>query len=171
MFPTIVVNMTTESFKTIMSLQTITPLVSLPLDILVKDLLGEAHYVSISRLTAEILYGHCKNRHTCHIQFPGEEDVDVMGRVINEPILWSMSAWQSAVERRLKAKLRSDRERDERFIFEANIKLVGKALARFSGLEFEIARLTARRWLVDKDHAKIRAIGVVKLYTTIQELP
>lgn len=154
-----------------MSLQNITPLVSLPLDVLVHDLLGEAHYVSVSKLTAEIIFGHCKNKHTCYVQFPGDNDVDVLGRFISEPLLWSMSAWKSSVERAAKQRLRSEYDREQRFIFEANVKLVAKRLATFSGLEFEIAKLMAWRWLKDGQHDKIKAVGVVKLYTTIKELP
>lgn len=148
----------------------INPLVTLPLQTLVRDLLGAAHYVTISKDTAEVILLHTKNRHTCHVQFTSDMDVDLYGRFIKEPVLWEFNAWATSSERVLKGRLRSQMERDKRNILEANILLVAKKLCRFSAIDFEVCKLIARKWLINND-PRIQAIGCNKIYTTIEELP
>lgn len=148
----------------------IIPNVSLPLDVLVNTILRDEHYVPVPDTVAEILFHHTKNNHTCYIQFPGDQDVDILGRFLTHPLLWSISAWRNSSERAMRARLRSQHEREQRFIFDANIKLVAKKMCTATGINFEICKLEARRWLLRKD-SRVHAVGVVKLYTTIEELP
>lgn len=146
------------------------PLVTLHLHTLVSDLLGASHYVTISKETAEVILLHTRNRHTCHVQFTSDMDVDLYGRFIKEPVLWDFNAWVNSSERVLKARIRSQKERDARNILEANILLVAKKLCRFSNIDYEACKLVSRKWLINND-PRIKAIGCDKIYTTIEELP
>lgn len=141
-----------------------------PIEPIVRDLLGEAHYVSISQVTAEIIYIHCRNKWLCHVQFVTDDDATILGEPLKTPRLWSLQGWQMSVEKYLRDKARSARLRDERNIFDANIILVARAIYKVSGLPFDICKLQARRWL-NENNPKIYAVGVKKIYTTIQELP
>lgn len=153
-----------------MSTKTINPLVTLPLQTLVRDLLGAAHYVTISKETAEILLLHTRNQHTCHVQFTSELDVDLYGRFIDEPVLWEFGAWANSSERVLKGRLRSQKQRDERNIFDANILMLAKHICKMTSIDYEICKLTARKWLNEKS-PNIQAVGCKKIYTTVEELP
>lgn len=147
------------------------PLVTIPLQSLVRDLLGAAHYTSISKVVADMLYIHTKNKHTCHIQFPSDSDVDMWDKPITSPILWDMSAWLSSSEKHLKAKRDSQARRDARFILDANILLLARAICRFTNIDFEICKLIARKWITTND-PRIQVVGLKRpLYTTVQELP
>lgn len=147
------------------------PLVTLPLQILVKDLLGAAHYVSVSKITAEMLFIHTKNKHTCHIQFPSDSDVDMWDKPLTSPMLWEIGAWQASSEKHLTAKRKSQLAREARFILEANILLLGRAICRFTNIDFEICKLMARKWIVTND-PRIQVVGLKRpLYTNVNELP
>jgi hypothetical protein len=146
------------------------PLVTLHLQTLVKDILGGHHYVTVSEETATVILAHTNNAHTCHVQFTSDLDVDLYGRFIKEPVLWEYGAWVNSSERVLKARLWSQRNREKRHILEANILVVAKQLCRFSAIEFEACKLVARKWLLNND-PRIYAIGVKRIYNTIEELP
>lgn len=147
------------------------PNVSLPFDILIRDLLGHNHYVPISQLTAEVILMHTGNRHSCHIQFPSDNDVDVTGRFIDHPLLWDLNAWNTSVERYRKQKLRAQQEREARFVLEGNTRLIARALMRFANIESDPARCLAHQFLTKKDYARIKAVGVKRLYENVNELP
>jgi len=147
------------------------PLVTVPLQALVKDLLGAAHYTSVSKVVADMLFIHTKNKHTCHIQFPSDSDVDMWDKPITAPILWNIGAWQASSEKHLRAKRRSQLEREARFILDANILLLGKAICRFTNIDFEICKLMARKWINTND-PRIKVVGLKRpLYTNVNELP
>lgn len=146
------------------------PLVTLHLQPLVKSLLGVAHYVTIEKEVAEILLLHTRNEHTCHIQFTSDIDVDLYGRFIDEPVLWEFGAWVASSERVLRGRIRSQKQREERFVLEANIIRVAKHICRMTSVDYEFCKLQARKWLLENS-PKIKAVGCNKLYTNVNEIP
>ena len=137
---------------------------------IVDDLLDGQHYRPISMSTAEVLLLHTRNSVLCHVQFPSDMDVDLYGRFIDKPVLWELNAWRTSSERVLKARLYSQKQRETRHILDANILLVARRICRMTSINFDPCKLIARRWILDND-PRIGAVGVTKLYTTIDELP
>lgn len=145
--------------------------ITLPLNVLVEHLLHGEHYVPISMDVAEVIHHHTKNQHSCYIQFPSDDDIDIVGKYIDTPILWECGAWRTSSERWMKSKMRSQKERDERFILEANIVQVARCILRQAYVTPDAARMIARSMISKKDYARIKLVGCKKLYTTIEELP
>lgn len=137
---------------------------------LVEDLLHDSHSRSISFDTAEVLLFHCKNERICHIQLPGHGEVDTFGNPIKQPILWDIGQWRISTERWLRAKSRSEKEMQERAVFDANVKVVAYALYKTLGFSPDQSRILAYRMLNEKDYGRIKALGVPKLYTNYNEL-
>jgi hypothetical protein len=149
----------------------INPNITLPLQTLVHHILRGEHYVPISSDVAEIILHHTNNKHTCHVQFPSDEDVDILGNFIETPMLWEYGAWCRSSEKWLKMRVRSQKERDERFILEANITQVARCILRQAYVTPDAARMIARSMITKKDYARIKLVGCKKLFTTIEELP
>lgn len=147
-----------------------TPLVTFRLSTIVSDLLRGHDYVNVSQETAELLLLACKNQHTCHIQLPCHENLDIFNQPITQPRLWAFNSWQSSTERWLRQKKRSDDERDARNIFDANVKLVTRAILRISPINQDAAMMLARHALLSHPDS-IPAMGVRKLITTVEEIP
>jgi hypothetical protein len=155
------------------------PLISLPLATLVKELLGKhiihfrdgKHCISVSQETAFCIFMACSNEHTCHVQFPADRfNVDMFGEPIAAPLVWDLNAWRASSERHLRAKMKAKAEKEERDIFEANRKIVARAILKISGLNMDQASVMAHRWLKDKNMTRIEMIGVTKLITKVEEL-
>ncbi len=154
-----------------MSKQT-TRLVTLPLDQIVEDLLADSDCRTVSRDIAEILHLVTDNKATYHVQFPGDDEVDISGVPITEPVLWSLRHWQNTSERHQKIKLRGQRERELWLVKEANVKMIAKYLVRLASLNVEAAQCIARMKLDKNESAVIKAIiGNRELYKTSKEIP
>ncbi len=147
------------------------PLASFYLKTIVKDLLHGEHYTPISDETAEVILHHCKNRNLCHVQFPSDEDVDIIGVPISTPVLWEIGAWCRSSEKWLKVRNRSQKDREERFVLDANINMVSRKILKFAYVNPDAARIIARQWINNKQRGKLKMVGVEKLYTTVEELP
>ena len=114
--------------------------ITLPLDKLLDELLGDDHYRHVSPDIADILFAVCKNQNLIFIQ---REDRN--GMKLQVPRLWRLWAWRQDTESWLAAKRRSDIERDARFVFEENVKRVAKAITRETFIEGDAARALAYR--------------------------
>lgn len=147
------------------------PLATFFLRPLVRDLLRGEYYIPISEDTAEIILMHYKNQRVCHVQYPSDQDVDILGKPIDTPILWEIGAWQTSSEKWLKGKIRSEKEREERFILDANINLVARCILKMAYINPDAARVIARKCILNKDFVRIKAFGCARLYKTIKELP
>lgn len=154
------------------------PNISLPLATLVKELLGKhivhyrdgKHCISVSQETAFAIFMACGNAHTCHVQFPSDKfNVDMFGAPIESPLVWDLNAWRTSSERHLRAKLKAKAEKEAMDIFEANRKIVARAILKMTGLNPDQANIIAHRWLKDNS-PRIEAIGVTKLITKVEEL-
>lgn len=143
-------------------------LVPTPLDELVENVLGDAHDKPITRKLAQLIVAITENRHTVFVQFRGMDD-----EPFEYPVLWRYNAWVSSVDRWKKQKAYSDKLREEGWIREANVKIIGKAICREWQIKPEQANILATRWMrelkTDEAQKKINALGI-KLKTTIDEL-
>ena len=146
-------------------------LVTLPLDKIVIDLLADFDCRTISSEVAEILHLVTDKKAIYHVQFPGDDEVDIDGSHITEPRLWSIRHWNNTSERHQKIKLRGERERELWLVTEANVKVIAKFLVKLAALNPEAAQCIARMMLNNNETDKIRAIiGVRQLYKTSKEI-
>lgn len=145
-------------------------LVTFPLHNIIHDLLHGEHYVSISEEVADCITMVTSNKHTAHIQYPSDDDCDILGQLITTPILWEIGAWQTSSEKWQRAKSLSQKRIDERNILEANIQRISKAILRTAYVGTDAARTLARIMLDRKDYSRIESLGVSKLITKTEEL-
>ena len=103
----------------------------------------------------------------CHIQWP-----DAISPHLTEPLLWDISSWNSQCDRWIRENLAAEARRKERFILEANIKIVSKAYAEWSGIPLESAKVTAYKTMLSKKKEVFcQMIGCAdKLITKEEEL-
>jgi hypothetical protein len=147
------------------------PNASFPLDIIIKDLLRDEHCVPISPITAEVILMQTGNKHFCHIQFPSNDAVDITGRFITKPHLWSINEWRSSSEKWMRDKIKSQQRRDAQFVYEGNVRLISRAILRFAYVHPDAAVVLARTWIDKSDFGRIKAVGVKQLYNHVKELP
>jgi len=141
--------------------------IALPLYILIDEIIGDAQFAGVSPFTADIIETVVKNKHTCHVQ-----RTDRDGETLTYPRLWRLDAWRQDIESWRLSKLRADRERDLRFVFEENCKRVARAICREANLEGDIANVLAYRKMknIDKCHKFLTETWGVKLATTIDDI-
>ncbi len=88
------------------------------------------------------------------------------------PFLWRYYLWADSVRRFTIAKERSERERKERFILDANIKLIARYLQKEPFLMIDRWAVSTASFLMNKKRLlAIKAVGVEKLIQTIEEIP
>ena len=113
---------------------------------------------------AKSIYAICENKHTAYIEFPPN----------SQPILWDYSQWKSSYERHLILKEKSEKERIERFIQEANIKLFSKAYSRVLSISIESAEVLAAHLVRENNPSKLKAsmllLNLTKIITKKEEL-
>lgn len=148
------------------------PIISFRLSQIINDLLGNSDFVTVSLETAELIKLHQTKRQFCYVQMPSDCDVDLKGNLITEPRIWNIQSWQVTSEKWLRAKSYSDRERDKRFIYAANVKLISRKLMSFmeGTITPEMAHTLARKTLDKNNNAKLKALGVTKLITKVEEI-
>lgn len=147
------------------------PPVTLYLQTLCHDLLGEAHYVSISNETAAMILLATQNQHTVFVQLPSDkENVDILGKPLTSPRLWKMDAWRMASERHMRQKILAKQRMDAKNIYDANVRIVARIVQRFTGLDHDPCIVIAHTCLKNNDVARMQAMGVTKLITSVDEL-
>lgn len=115
---------------------------------------------------AEIIVLLTDNKHTCFIQWD-----DDYSNHLKQPLLWDYGEWLKHSDRHQRAQAYSQHQREERFILEANIKLLSKAITSAISLEGEHATLLAHKLLLRQQHGKIRLLAPdIKLITSIEEI-
>jgi hypothetical protein len=141
--------------------------ITIPIDDLLSLALG--HELSgccpIPLQTAIILHELTKNGTLYRVQF---DEFD--GSPLLFPKLWSYNEWHYSRENYDKNKVWQHKLRVERWILEANVRMIGKALSRFCNLDTEVAEASALSLLRQKNMNKLRAIGVTKLIEKEEEL-
>lgn len=139
---------------------------NIPLDEYLQSHLRSDQKRPITVKRAEILEILLDGLQIAHVQWEDSE----FGTPLQQPILWWWKDWVSDVERVSNLHKRSERERAERFILEANVKLVAEHIEAEAFLSEEQARQLAFKWIKNKQLARIRAVGVEKLIERIEEL-
>ncbi len=115
---------------------------------------------------AEIIFHKTQNNHTCFIQW-----ADKYNPELKEPVLWEYNAWMGNTERWERQKRRSDMERIERNLLEANVKLVSRAWSEYSQVPLGAnTEIVAYSMLKQKREKAIRVFYVGKLITKEEEL-
>lgn len=92
------------------------------------------------------------------------------GEELDDPVLWAYSFWVIDHEKTMQARNYSERMRNERFVFEANVKLVERKLISVLLLEGDIAHVTAYQYIKKGMKQQMKALGVGKLFTDVSQL-
>jgi len=140
------------------------------LEPLIKDLLRGDHYVAVSEDTAFVIQTVTDSKQFCHLQFPTDNDVDILGRPIESPILWEIGAWSTSSEKWQRQKLLSQRRIDEYNIFNANVHRIARAILKIAYVNPDAARVLAHGMLMRHEEERIKSMGVNKLIETVEEL-
>lgn len=131
--------------------------------------LGQGYWESrpIPKSIAQIVFALTKNKAESgyYIQFNSKD-----GDILDKPVLWQWSFWAVDHEKTIQQRTYSERQRQERYIFEANVRLVERAYSKYFLVEGDIAHVTAYQYVKKRMTAQMKEIGVVKLYTDVKEL-
>lgn len=120
----------------------------------------------IPKDTAILIYHLTNNEHTCFIQW-----ADKFNPELRQPHLWDWSAWQFHCDKWERAKARSDFERQERYVFEANVKMLLKPIMQYFSLPEGAANIIATKWVRTNNIVAVETVGIKKLYTMEDKLP
>lgn len=149
-----------------------------PLDDLVKDIIGDELYKDVHKSTAEVIFMLLKNKHTAYVQRPGDADttepnfdVNYQGKKLSCYRIWYMQHWLSSSERWLKVKAWSEKNREIRYIREANVRLLARGMLKLCHISPDQARVIAMGMLDRNEVHNLGYIGVEKLYEKIEEIP
>ena len=149
-----------------------------PLDELVLDIIGDNLYKDVHKSTAEVIFMLYKNKQICYVQRPGDADttepnfdVNYLGKKLSCYRIWYMTAWLSSSERWLKVKAWSQKNREERNIREANVRMLARGMLKVCHISPDQARVIAMGMLDRGETHNLSYIGVEKLFTKIEEIP
>lgn len=143
-------------------------MITLPLKKFVHYVLGQGywHDKPIDEDIAAVIEAKTGNQIICYIQH-----ADELSPNLDSPILWNLEAWKTNTERWLRAKRWSDSERAKRNIFEANMKIVTRAVEQELALRGEAAIGAALALLKQNNMNKLRILGISKLIKQESEIP
>lgn len=144
-------------------------LITLPIKEFLHLCLGRGYWSDrpIPKQTAELIRAITKNSPESgyHIQFTSRD-----GEPLHEPVLWQYSFWVTDHENTMKQRAFSERQRNERYVFEANVRLVSRAYSKYTLVEGDLAQITAFQYVKKNMKSHMREIGVERLYTDVKEL-
>lgn len=149
-------------------------LITFVFDNIIDELIGEQGVVPISPeiATSILLVTQNKPEFNIYVQDPHDPDnVNLYNKPISCWKLWRLHWWRTSTEAWLKSKRRQDREREDRFIFDANVRMITKCILRTAYMSPELATILAVKELRANNIRKLNALGVKKLFTTMKELP
>lgn len=146
--------------------------ITIPLKILVDELLTDSHYKEIVDSTLALVLSELgKKQCYYYIQFPGDNDVNIFGHPIKRPILWRYSKWADSTERYLRAQARAQKEREERFVQEFNINRVKRALSKLApDIDDKALTDAARKIVLKGQEAKAIALGCQPFAKSVEEI-
>lgn len=98
------------------------------------------------------------------------QTVSFDGEPMENPMLWRYSAWVDSQQNEERKKAYSQRQRDLRFIFDANVKNVIPYIQKFFGVDRNVASMIATKYVRVGDEQLLQAFGVDKLFTDIKEI-
>ena len=134
----------------------------------IKAHLGDSFSRPIERSLAELIEAVISQHQPCFVAFI--QWTDEYGDRLQEPVIWNYGKWRESIENRLRLKAWSDKQRIERFIREANIKLIKHACKTFFEMEEDWALSMAIRMEKEKNKGKLKMIGITKLIEKEDEL-
>ncbi len=140
--------------------------ITIPLTDYLSSVLRDKHFAPVSKIEAEIIKLKTNNKHTCYVQ---EHDPET-GVKLPEPLLWRFHTWKQTTDNWLELKRKSQLERDARFVFEENVNRLTRAVTRMTGLEHNIARVTAYQHIKQQKFQLIKNYYKVTLVTNIKEI-
>jgi hypothetical protein len=149
------------------------PVITLFLSDFIELYLGDSHSRSIPSALADGIEQIPGWKEYCHIQ--REEcndwrDEKITFQKLLNPVLWYRYRWLEYSDYWMTIKGKSELDRIQRRIFEANTKIVMAAVTRVLSIEGGAAYSVARKLLRDKKYQNIRALGVNKLIIEEEEL-
>lgn len=144
-------------------------LITLPIKEFLHLCLGRGYWSDrpIPKQTAELVRAITKNSPESgyHIQFTSRA-----GEPLAEPILWQYSFWVSDHEKTMLQRAYSEKVRNDRFVFEANVRLVTRAYSKYFLVEGDLATISAYQYVKNNKKVQMKAIGVTKLFTDVSQL-
>lgn len=157
----------------------------IPLSIFVSQILGDYDhegqldgiirnhdYVEVHPVIAEILFAHCRNKHTVYIQFPGSEhELNILGKPISVPLVWRWSKFVASTELWLAQRKRAEDERKEYFVREYNIKQAMRTFMSYTGIDEKFALPLAQKVVMKDQETKIIKMGGKPFVRKWEDLP
>lgn len=124
-------------------------------------------YVWIHKATAVILQGDSTLKGVYHIQLTDHD-----GTELDHPIIWRYQAWLVDKDRWTAKKAALEKEREDRWIFEENVRRVQRAFMRKFRIDEGPARAAAWRLVTETpvDNVVFTELLRVKLALTIEEI-
>jgi hypothetical protein len=98
------------------------------------------------------------------VQFVDRDDEE-----LDHPVLWQLHAWRISTESWQVAKARADKRRVERWLFQANVEIIQRAILRVWLITPDQANVLAHKWLTRNDEKMFEQFKV-KLKTKEEEL-
>jgi hypothetical protein len=152
--------------------------ITIPLDEFVRSHLGITpnskdgvtdqmwHHRDIPLWLADLIVAKTNNISSCYIQYPDKYDPH-----LKTPRLWDLSAWHTYSDSWERQARRSEQERKERFLLDANSHLLARAWLKsdWCGVSETMAIAICRKWLVEGKLGVVKMLGVT-LYKTIEEI-
>lgn len=118
----------------------------------------------IARKIAEIVEVISKDSLKCHVQW-----TDFEGNRLDTPLLWRYKYWVESADKYNSLKLRAERERKERFIFNRNLEILTEACEATMLLDKTRARDISLRILLEKRYKMLKVLEV-ELITSIDDV-
>lgn len=140
---------------------------SIELDLLIDEVLGDRHYCCISERLAIGLI-KLTNNHPDRGIFVLMKDE--LSPELKYPILWRYSAWVNESARRKRAIERAQREQDERWVRDANISNLMRAILRkFPVSESQASMIATRLWR-EQQLEIASACGLTRIITNVKDI-
>ena len=92
------------------------------------------------------------------------------GKPLEEPLLWKYDLWMQSSERYAKQKARQDRERDERFVFDANVSNLTRVILRVARVNDSQAQMIATKMVREQNWEGAKQLGLKKVITDVKEI-
>lgn len=140
--------------------------VTLPLNLFLDTVLRDSHSAPISSTVAEVLraLGRGERIPTFYIQIESRDGSHM------SPVLWRYAAWKSDSDSWELAKIRSEREREARWVHEENVRRLAVRISSETQLPLELAFIQAHRKLRNGNVNLITNVFKVRLAKTIQDI-
>jgi hypothetical protein len=137
--------------------------ITLPLSQFVQSHLGDGYWHSrtIDDGLARIIYELTKNHpdHGVYVQWADEHSPE-----LEQPVLWTYSAWKAACDSWVRQKSLSDARIEEYNRHQANVRMLARAIMKhLEAIDEEHAPMVAANWIRRKNFGAMKLVGVNRL--------